>query len=191
MTPITLAAISGSLRKGSFNTAILRAMKAQIDGPDVRMEIFPLNALPLYDQDLETGAPPAAVQALRAAVRQAHGVVIASPEYNHGVSGVLKNALDWLSRPQGQAVLTGKPVLTLTSSPGITGGVRAQAQLNATLNSIAARAVLRPQLIVPSAHQKIRDGQLTDTATLEHLARGLADLLRDIRQTASVAIEQN
>jgi chromate reductase len=88
-------------------------------------------------------------------------------------------------------VLTGKPVLTLSSSPGFVGGARAQSQLNETLNSIAALIVLRPQILIGSAHEKICDGRVTDTTSLDHLAQGLQDLLKDIRSRASVSIEQS
>ncbi|WP_253075555.1 NAD(P)H-dependent oxidoreductase [Bradyrhizobium sp. 187] len=85
-----------------------------------------------------------------------------SPEYNHGMSGVLKNGLDWASRPYGRSVLRGKPVLTMTASPAFTGGVRAQQQMNETLASIPARPVLRPQIVIGGVHEKVSDGRLVD-----------------------------
>ncbi|MDB5945216.1 MAG: NADPH-dependent reductase [Ramlibacter sp.] len=172
-----LLGISGSLRKGSFNTAILESLGAAVEA-HASLQILPLNDLPLYDQDADTATPPEPVARLRAAIAAADGLVIASPEYNHSISGVLKNALDWASRPFGQSTLSGKPVLTLTSSTAFTGGVRAQAQLNEVLTSIAARLVHRPQSVVGSAHQKIVDGRLVDEATLDYLQDGIDDLLR-------------
>ena len=180
-----LLAISGSLRRGSYNTAILTTLGEAITDK-ATLEIFPLNDVPLYDQDADTDTPPEAVAALRAAIGAADGIVIASPEYNHGMSGVLKNALDWASRPHGKATLTGKPVFTLTSSPGAVGGARAHAQLNETLASIGARTVLRPQAVVGAVHEKIADGRLTDQRTLDFLKGGIDDLLADIaRPTAA------
>jgi len=142
-----LLGISGSLRKRSYNTAILAAL-AEAVAAEANLELFPLNEVPLYDEDADTKTPPAVIVRLRAAVASADGIVIASPEYNFGISGVLKNALDWISRPYGKSALTGKPVLTITSSLATTGGVRAVAQLNETLIAIAAQIVLRPQAVI-------------------------------------------
>ncbi len=94
------------------------------------------------------------------------GVVIATPEYNHGVPGVLKNALDWASRPLGGAALTGKPVLVISVSPAFTGGVRAQAQVNETLLAIHSRPVLGPQVVIGNVADKVSDGRLTDEPSL-------------------------
>lgn len=98
---------------------------------------------------------------------------------------MLKNALDWASRPYGQATLIGKPVLTISSSPAFTGGVRAQAQLNETLISIGANLLIRPQFVVGSVHEKVRDGRLVDGGTVDFLLAGISDLIakfeRDIQ----------
>jgi len=101
------------------------------------------------------------------------------------MSGVMKNALDWISRPYGQSKLTGKPVLTITSSPASTGGARAQAQLNETLIAIAAQLVLRPQAVIGAVHTKMTAGKFTDVKTLQFLEDGVADLLRDIARFGS------
>lgn len=174
-----IVAIAGSIRKGSFNTAILQTLAAAVaDRADV--EIVSLNDIPLYDQDLDTVTPPASVATLRAKIGAADGVVILSPEYNYGVSGVLKNALDWASRPYGKSTLIGKPVVTGTSSVAVTGGVRAQAQLHETLGAIGARVLLRPQIVIGAAHEKVKDGKLADAATLSFVVAGLDDLLKHI-----------
>jgi chromate reductase len=177
-----LLGISGSLRRASFNTAILASL-AELVSDRATLEIFPLNDVPLYNQDDDGDVLPPAAATLAQAIARADGIVISSPEYNSGVSGVLKNALDWASRPRGRSRLTGKPILTMTASPAFTGGARAQAQLNETLTAIAARVVLRPQIVIASVHQKIRDGRLVDAATVELLAAGVEDLLRDIHRT--------
>jgi len=109
-----------------------------------------------------------------------------SPEYNHGMSGVLKNALDWASRPYGRSVLKSKPVLTMTASPAFTGGVRAQQQMNETLASIPARPVLRPQIVIGGVHEKVRDGRLSDEAVLGFALAGVDDLIEEIRAVRSV-----
>jgi len=183
-----LLALSGSLRRQSYNTAILAAL-AEVVAAQANLELFPRNDVPLYDQDADTETPPAVIARLRVAVASANGIVIASPEYNAGMSGVLKNALDWISRPYGKSGLTGKPVLTITSSPATTGGARAQAQLNETLTAIAAQIVLRPQAVIGSVHTKMTEGRFTDVDSLKFLKEGVADLLRDIERYGS-AIRQ-
>lgn len=175
-----LLGISGSLRAQSFNTAILASL-AEALGDRAEMTVFPLNDVPLYDQDVDTETPPAAVAALRRAIGDADGIVFSSPEYNYGMSGVLKNALDWASRPYGKATLTGKPVLTITSSPAFTGGVRAQLDLNGTLVAIGARVVLGPQAVVASVHEKVKDGRVVDEQARDFLIGRTDALLADIR----------
>lgn len=174
-----LLGLSGSIRRDSGNTAILRSLGEALSNR-AEFSIFPLNDIPPYDQDADTDTPPPAVQALRDAIAQADGVIIASPEYNHGMSGVLKNALDWASRPYAKSALIDKPVLTLTSSPAFTGGVRAQQQLNETLHAITARVVLRPQTVIGAIHEKVEGGRLTDAATLDFLVQAADHLLRDV-----------
>lgn len=189
MKRFKLLGISGSIREQSYNSAILQTLsKAVADIAD--MDIFPLNDVPLYNQDTDLDPALPAVAALRTAIRDADGLVIASPEYNFGVSGVLKNALDWASRPYGASPLVGKPVLTLTSSPAFTGGARAQAQLTETLIGCAARIVLRPQAVVASVHEKVRDGELVDETTLNFLKVGVMDLIKDIPVTGTVTIQE-
>lgn len=174
-----LLGLSGSLRTASFNTAILSTI-AQRVADRAELAIFPLNEIPLYDQDADTETPPPAVTALREAIAGSDGLIIASPEYNHGISGVLKNALDWASRPYGRASLPGKPVVTLTSSPAFTGGVRAQAQLDQTLRAIGARMIIRPQIVIGSVHEKVIEGRFDDEASLRFLDQAVADLIAAI-----------
>ncbi|MBL8644937.1 MAG: NAD(P)H-dependent oxidoreductase [Rhodospirillaceae bacterium] len=179
-----LIGISGSLRQNSFNTAILASVAADIADRAV-LEIVPLNDIPLYSEDIDTATPPHAVVRLRAAIANADGVVIASPEYNYGISGVLKNALDWASRPYGKSAFNGKPVLTATSSVAFTGGVRAQAQLTETLGAIGAHVLIRPQIVVPAVHEKLKDGKL-DHATLGFVRAGIDDLLKAVQANRAV-----
>jgi chromate reductase len=179
-----LLAISGSLRKASLNTAILTTLAESVADRAV-VTLFPLNDIPGYDGDLDSATPPDAVSKLRSAIAHSDGVVIGSPEYNYGISGVLKNALDWASRPFGKSTLTGKPVLTLTASPAFTGGVRAQSQLNDLLMAIAAQVVLRPQAVVGLAHEKVKEGRLIDTPTLQFLSAGVDALIQNIRRSGA------
>ncbi|MBB2202660.1 NADPH-dependent FMN reductase [Gluconacetobacter tumulisoli] len=174
-----LLGIAGSLRQGSVTRGILDAL-AEAARVQVDLRIAPLDALPLYNQDLDQDRPPPAVAALRHAIIAADGLVIGSPEYNHGMPGVLKNALDWVSRPYGHSALKDKPVLTFTASPASTGGVRAHAQLNETLAANAARIVRRPQIAVAFADAKYRDGHFADRESFDFLLDGLGDLLREI-----------
>lgn len=183
-----LLGISGSLRRASFNTAILASLAEHV-ADRATLVLHPLNDVPLYDQDADTETPPAPVTALRQAIAAADGLVIAAPEYNYGLSGVLKNALDWASRPYGKSALKAKPVLTLTSSPAFTGGARAQAQLNEALIAVAALLVLRPQTVIAAAHEKIRDGKLTDEASLGFLSAGIDNLLLNVTRRQA-AIQQ-
>ncbi len=185
-----LLGISGSLRKASANTAILNALGEAI-ADKATLEIFPLNDIPLYNQDIDIDPVPANVQAFRQAIAAADGIVISSPEYNYGMSGVLKNALDWASRPYGKATLTGKPVLTVTASVATTGGVRAQGQLNETLTAIAALVVLRPQSVIGAVLQKMTDGKFTDETSLKFLTAAIDDLLRDIAKTQAVVKQES
>lgn len=179
MERIQLLGLSGSIRTGSYCTAVLRTIQQRLPA-EAELTIHPLADLPLYNQDEDGAAAPAAVRALRQAISQSDGIVMISPEYNHGMSGVLKNALDWASRPYGASSLLRKPVLTMTASPAFTGGVRAQMQMNETLLSIPACPVLRPQTVIGAIHEKIRDDRLIDAATLSFIRAGIEDLLDEV-----------
>ena len=180
MTQLSLLGLSGSLRRASNSTAVLRSLRGAL-APKAALNIVPLHAVPLYNEDDDAEHAPESVRALRSAIEASDGVIMISPEYNHGMSGVLKNALDWASRPYGRSALRSKPVLTMTASPAFTGGVRAQQQMNETLASIPARAVFRPQIVIGSVHEKVLDGRLVDEATLSFALAGVDDLLEDIR----------
>jgi chromate reductase, NAD(P)H dehydrogenase (quinone) len=169
--------ISGSLRRGSANTAVLRAIQEALTTAD--MELFRLNEIPAYNEDEDGASSCAPVRALRETIAAADAVILASPEYNHGMPGVLKNALDWLSRPHGASALKDKPVLNITASPAFTGGVRAHQQINETLASMGAHTVIRPQIVIGAVHQKLSENRLTDAATLGFVLAGVEDLLRE------------
>lgn len=152
-----VVAISGSLRSGSFSTAILSSLASALKG-QADVSVLTLNDVPMYNQDSDTDTPPAGVKALREAVKSADLVVIASPEFNYALPGVLKNALDWASRPYGQSAFIGKKTVFLTSSVAFTGGVRVQAQLREVLIALGAELVSGPEIVLGSIHEKITDG---------------------------------
>jgi chromate reductase, NAD(P)H dehydrogenase (quinone) len=178
--PFRLLGLSGSLRRASNSTAVLRGLQEAL-APGVALKIFPLHAMPPYNEDDDGEHEPESVRALRSDIEESDGIIMVSPKYNHGMSGVLKNALDWASRPYGRSALGGKPVLTMTASPAFTGGVRAQQQMNETLVSIPARLVHRPQIVIGGVHEKVRDGRLVDEAVLRFALAGVDDLLDEIR----------
>jgi chromate reductase len=163
--------ISGSLRRGSYNTALLRAA-AEVLPPDVTLEICDLAALPLFNPDTEKPFP-APVADLRARLASADGLLIATPEYNSSLTGALKNALDWASRSPQQP-LSGKPVAIIGASTGAFGTARAQLALRQVLTHVGALTLPKPEVLVARAEQAFdAQGALVDAA-----ARGfLRDLL--------------
>jgi chromate reductase len=169
-SPIHVLGFSGSLRKGSFNSAALRAAMAVLP-EDVTMEIFDLSPLPLYNQDLEAAGIPASVQAFKARLAAADALLIATPEHNYSVTAALKNAVDWASRPPGQSPLPGKPVAILGASRGMLGTFRAQYHLRQILVSLDMHPVNRPEVIIGKAAERFdAEGHLTDQATRDIIA---------------------
>ena len=171
---ISVIAFAGSLRRDSFNKALLRA--AREEAPEhLAIEIFDLAEVPLYNADLERAGDPDAVERLKSAIRAADGLLIATPEYNHGVAAVTKNAVDWASRPPRASALNGKPVAILGASPGMTGTARGQSQLRQAFGFTNSYCMPQPEVLVYRAHEKFDDeGRLTDEATRKHLAKFLA-----------------
>ncbi|WP_346779622.1 NADPH-dependent FMN reductase [Streptomyces sp. S3(2020)] len=182
MTDVNILAISGSLRAGSMNTALLRA--AQKHAPnDVSISLYGnLGAIPLYNGDLDTDSPPSAVQELRAAIARADGLLIATPEYNYSIPGVLKNALDWASRPAQSSALLHKHVAILGAAPGNFGTVRAQLALRQVFLWTQSKVVVRPEILVFNCAQRFDEaGNLTDETTIELIREQLAVLRDQIR----------
>src|SRR5258707_11677377 len=141
--PFRLLGLSGSLRRASNSTAVLRGLQDAL-APRAALNIFPLHGMPLYNEDDDGEHAPESVRALRSAIATSDGVIMISPEYNHGMSGVLKNGLDWASRPYGRSELRGKPVLTMTASPAFTGGGRCAEQKEYEVVFCAATPDHRP-----------------------------------------------
>jgi chromate reductase len=169
--------ISGSLRERSYNRALLEAAR-ELAPPEVEIEVFDLSSIPLYDADVEAAGDPEPVAALRAAVRDADALLLATPEYNRGTSGVLKNAIDWLSRPALASVLRWKPVAVMGASTGRGGTRRAQQQVRDALLFPGAIVLDEPEVAVPLAWERFdEDGKLVDEKTRESiraLLEGLA-----------------
>ncbi|MEX0680801.1 MAG: NADPH-dependent FMN reductase [Balneolales bacterium] len=164
-----ILAFAGSLRKRSFNKALLRAAK-EVAPDALEIEIFDLEGIPLFNADLEAKGDPEKVTAFKDSIRCADGILIASPEYNHGMTGVTKNAVDWASRPAKDAPLAGKPVGIVGASPGITGTARSQDQLQQSLKSINAHGMDHPELLLFRAREKFdEDLKLTDDSTRNRL----------------------
>ncbi|GAB7550175.1 NADPH-dependent FMN reductase [Cupriavidus sp. 8B] len=168
MPDLNLLGISGSLRRESSNTSVLHTLQDSMPA-GIEMSVLTLHGIPPYDQDLEREGVPRTVQEFRSAIEGSDGVILCSPEYNCGMPGVLKNALDWASRPAFASPMTGKPVLIVTSSPAFTGGVRAQAQLREVLAGMLARVIVWPQVVIPGVYGKIEGGRLVDEASLKFL----------------------
>jgi chromate reductase, NAD(P)H dehydrogenase (quinone) len=157
-----LLGISGSLRRGSYNAALLGAAAAECPGHIEFVVLKSLADLPAYDEDIDTVTPPLPVAALRAEIERADAVLIATPEYNASIPGALKNALDWASRPYATNVLRKKRVAVIGASTGLFGALVAQAELRKVLNVIGA-SVLDAALSVPLAHTAFTgDGRLRE-----------------------------
>lgn len=146
-------------------------------GDDATLEIADIR-LPLYNQDADHENADASVQTLRRVIAEADGLVITTPEYNHGMPGVLKNALDWASRPSGKSCLQDKPTLIITNSPGYTGGVRAQAQLNETLLSVSAVIVPGRQVVIGNVAAKIVDDVFVDKENIVFAMQAVKRLIK-------------
>lgn len=169
---------AGSLRQASFNRALLRAAK-DLAPTDVEVDIVDLDAIPMYNADVEAAAFPEAVRSLRGRIATSGAVLIATPEYMFSVSGVLKNVLDWLARPPEPRALWDKPVGVMGASPGLVGTARAQLHLRQILLHERAAVLPHPQLLVPDARNKFdANGVLTDQETKKKVTEYLDALAR-------------
>jgi chromate reductase len=170
---VNILGIAGSLRKDSLNRSLLRA--AQELAPEgMAITTFDLLEVPLYNGDIEAAGDPPGVVRFKEAIRSAHGVLMVTPEYNHGVPGVMKNAVDWASRPPRTAALTGKPVALMGASPGVTGTARGQSQLRQAFEFTDSYCMPQPEVLVFSALDKFdAAGKLTDERTRGNLAKFL------------------
>jgi chromate reductase, NAD(P)H dehydrogenase (quinone) len=179
--------ISGSLRRDSHNTSLLRAA-AEAAGSDVKLELYDgLKEVPPYEEDDDVHPRPASVACLNTAIANADAVLFATPEYNASIPGHLKNAIDWISRPVATNVLRNKPVGVVGASTGAFGAVWAQAELRKVLAALGAR-VLDVELPVAHAHTRFEEGRLTDEEILAGLADAVAALAGEIRRQGVKAV---
>jgi chromate reductase len=176
---LEIAGIAGSLRSASWSRIVLESV-ADLLPDGATMHPIDIGSLPHYNEDVEHGALPTAVSTSRERVHASDAVIIVTPEFNHGLPGVLKNTLDWLSRPAFSSCMVGKPVFFITLSPGALGGVRAQYQLRETLSSMLCRLIALPEIAVTHVGAKIENGELTDTATRDYIGHQLKRFLKNI-----------
>ena len=183
-----ILAISGSLRRDSHNTSLLRAA-AELLPPGVELELWEgLRDVPPYDQDDDVEPAPAAVAGLRAAVASADAVLIATPEYNHSIPGALKNALDWASRPFATNAFRSKPVAVIGASTGLFGAVWAQAELRKVLAAMGAQ-VVEAEVAVGRAGGEVRRRRpaRSTTSIRDQLADALVALARRAARPSCIA----
>jgi chromate reductase len=177
--------ISGSLRHGSFNTALLRHVGELFEARGAEFEIYDgLRGIPAYNEDDDIDDPPETVSRIREVVREADAVFFATPEYNSSIPGVLKNAVDWLSRPSlTQSALRGKPVAVVGASTGVFGAVWGQAELRKVLSATGAR-VIEGEVAVGHAMDRFgNDGRLNDESLEEEVREVVDDLLAEAEPT--------
>ncbi len=174
-TNLSFVTLVGSLRKGSYNAAIARALPALAPAGVTITALGSVGALPHYDADLQAEGFPAEVTAMGEAIAAADGVIIVTPEYNYSMPGALKNALDWLSRLPSTP-LAGKPVAIQTASPGMIGGARCQYHLRQTLVFLDSFVLNKPEVMVGGVMQKVdvAASTITDEATRSFIAQQLA-----------------
>jgi chromate reductase len=182
--PVRILGIAGSLRRQSYNRAALRAA-TQLVPEGATIDIFDLDGIPLFSEDDEQN-PPAKVIELKQRIRELDAVLFVTPEYNYSISGVLKNAIDWASRPYGDSAWRGKPAAIMGASVGIFGTARAQYHLRQIMVFLNMFPVNQPEVMIGAAHERFNsEGNLTDEATREYirqLLRSLVDWTRRIGQ---------
>jgi chromate reductase, NAD(P)H dehydrogenase (quinone) len=191
--PDRIIALAGSLRRRSYNRALIDAAR-ELAPEGMTIEVLEIGALPFYNADAESDGDPPSVAAFKAALNAGDGLLIATPEYNDGIPGVLTNAIDWGSRLPGRAPLTGKPVALMGASPGQVGTARGQLHLRQLLSHVRARVLPPPELLIASAHERFdSDLRLTHESTRRVLAQLLQRFSRWIarERAAAQADQQN
>ena len=174
--PFTILGIAGSLRKASYNRAALRAAQ-QLTPESAKIDIFDLDGIPPFNQDEEAN-PPGKVTLFKSHIRAADAILFVTPEYNYSTSGVLKNAIDWASRPYGESAWEGKPVAVMGASAGPLGTARAQYHLRQTFVFLNMFPVNRPEVMIGSAQQRFDEqGNLTDETSRKLIRQLLENLV--------------
>jgi chromate reductase, NAD(P)H dehydrogenase (quinone) len=179
MSEFRLIGMSGSLRAGSYSNAVLETLRETFAGR-ADLALWDLAPIPPYNQDFEGDRRPPPVKALLAAIDACDGVVLCAPEFNHSIPGVLKNALDWASRPAFTSVLAYKPVAIMATSRGPLGGARCLEHMHVALQSMLARVTLAREVVITACHEKISDGRLVDETSLGFACAAVDALLREI-----------
>jgi chromate reductase, NAD(P)H dehydrogenase (quinone) len=183
MSDLKVLAFAGSLRKASYNRGALRAAQ-ETAPPDIKIEIFDLNGIPAFNEDDEAN-PVEIVRRFREKITASDAILIATPEYNYSIPGVLKNAIDWGSRPYAKGALNNKPVAIMGASPGAIGTARAQYDLRRVFVTLNMYCVNKPEVLIGNAKERFdADGNLTDEKTkkfIQELVVSLAALTRKLK----------
>jgi len=175
-----LIGMSGSLRTGSYSNAVLATLREKFAGR-ADLQLYDLAPIPLYNQDFEGEKRPPIVKKLLADIEEADGLVLCAPEFNHSIPGVLKNAIDWASRPAFESVLAYKHVAIMATSRGPLGGARCLEHMKVALDSCLARVTLAREVIITATESRIRDGRLVDETCLGFACGAVEALLDEIR----------
>jgi len=177
---VTILGIAGSLRKASYNRGALRAAQ-QLCPQGATIEVFELDGIPGFSQD-EERQPPQKVVDLKNRIRAADAILFVTPEYNYGLPGVLKNAIDWASRPYGDSAWNGKPAAIISAALSMGGGVRAQYQLRQSFVFLNVEAVLQPEVAIGNASERFDEqGNLKDETSKKLIGQLLQALVAKVR----------
>ncbi len=187
--PVRLIGMSGSLRAGSYSNAVLETLREKFAGR-ADLLVYDLAPIPLYNQDFEGDKRPPVVKQLLADIAEADGLVFCAPEFNHSIPGVLKNAIDWASRPAFESVLAYKHVAVMATSRGPLGGARCLEHMRVVLDSCLSRISLAREVIISAAESKIRDGRLVDETCLGFASGAVEALIAEIRLWRAVEPKQ-
>jgi chromate reductase len=182
---IDILGIPGSLRDDSYNRSLIKTAQ-RLSGPDMDITVYDIDGIPPFDADVEAEGDPDPVTQFKEAIRSADALLIATPEYQHGIPGVLKNALDWASRPPSNPPLGGKPTAIMGATPGDFGTARAQEDLRQVLVYNDCPMVMTPEVLVADAGSKVDEvGEFTDEETLDYIKELLDSLARLTREEAA------
>lgn len=180
MHKINIIGISGSLRKESYNTSVLKFIKESMS-EKINMDIVDISSIPLFNEDLENNTPEA-VRILKEKINKCDAVIISTPEYNFSVPGVLKNALDWISRGEFK-VMDGKPTAIMSASLSVLGGARVQYSLRNVLLSLNAKVLNRPEVFIMNANEKFDEkGTIIDERTKKSIQKIINVFLEEIKK---------
>ena len=179
----SILGIVGSVRKDSFNKALMQ-VALEVQPPDSSLEVFDLSGIPIFNDD-SSASPPQVVVNFKKKIREADAILFVSPEYNYSISGVLKNAIDWASRPPGDNAWSGKPCAIMGASTGMMGTARAQYHLRQVCVYTNMHPINKPEVFVSRVNEKMRDGKLIDEKTRTNVAEMLKALVAWTKKLAA------